>query len=157
MTSQQPRTARAAQATLAACALCLTLLTATHAQTDKPAPPKTDAQPAAIAGTWEGKFHSLPYITLNVKTDGDKLSGTVVFFRIVNKGDGEHVDGQVEVPMTEPKFDGTTLVFQIKPPAPDAKAFGMELKLTSADEGVVTKTHSADEDEGMTIKVVRKQ
>jgi hypothetical protein len=156
MTLQQPRTARAVQATLAACALCLILLTAAYAQTDKPAPPKSVA-PAAFAGTWEGKFHSLPYITLNIKADGDKLSGTVVFFRIVNKGDGEQMDGQVEVPMTEPKFDGTTLVFQIKPPGADAKAFGMELKLTSANEGVVTKTHSADEDEGMTIKVVRKQ
>ena len=163
----RPRAARAAAP--AACALLLTLLAAAaFAQT--PAPPAHTeapaATPAAVVGTWAGTYHSVPAITLNIKADGAKLSGTAVFYRIVNKGGEERVDGQVEVELLEPKLAGSSLTFKVKPPPPpdmkvEPKAFDMELQLTAADEGVViTRRGSSEEDEsgGLTrLKVTRKK
>ena|GEM_PF-5695336 len=166
-----PRGARAALGSLTLCALLLVLLAAASAQTPAPqaqtAPPAT---PSAVAGTWEGTFHDVPAITLKIKSEGDKLSGTVVFYRIIERGGGgPKVDGQVEVELIEPKLAGASLTFKVKPPPPpdmkvEPKAFDMELKLTGADEGVVITKRAAgaegeDEDGGaMTqLKVTRKK
>ncbi|HYY43287.1 MAG TPA: hypothetical protein VE775_11190 [Pyrinomonadaceae bacterium] len=165
MNIKQPRAAR-----LALFALLLLIANA-HAQTPAPQP-KTDApaaQPATIVGTWEGTYHGALAITLHVKRAGEKLTGTAIFYRIVDKGDGAKVAGQVEVELLEPKLAGSAMTFKVKPPAPpdaqvEPKAFDMELLLTGADEGVVITKRSggadgADDEGGgmMRVKVTRKK
>jgi hypothetical protein len=161
LSTQHPRAVRATGLSLL---VALLLSFSASAQT-----PAAKTEPAAVVGTWEGKYHSVPAITLNIKADGDKLSGTAIFYRIVDRGDGAKVDGQVEVDLIEPKLVGASLLFKVKPPAPpgtgaEAKALEMELKLTGADEGlVITKRAAAaegeDEEGGplMQLKVTRKK
>ncbi|HEX8181024.1 MAG TPA: hypothetical protein VF525_15865 [Pyrinomonadaceae bacterium] len=165
MNIKQPRAPRPALFAL------LLLIANAHAQTPAPQA-KTAApaaQPAAIVGTWEGTYHGAPAITLHVKHAGEKLTGTAIFYRIVDRGDGAKVDGQVEVELLEPKLTGSSMTFKVKPPAPpdaqvEPKAFDMELLLTGTDEGVVItkRDASADgaDDEGggmMRVKVTRKK
>ncbi|HEX8069589.1 MAG TPA: hypothetical protein VF546_06540 [Pyrinomonadaceae bacterium] len=138
----------------ASCALLLLVAVNAAAQTQAP-PAKPD--PAAVVGNWEGTYHDAPAITLRVKLDGERLSGTVVFYRIIEDSRGARADGQAEVPMLEPKFDGAVLSFKIKPPAEEAKPFDMELKLTGPDEGLAVTKRGEEDGSLTTLKVVRKK
>src|SRR5215510_11059452 len=54
----------------------------------------TQSSTSLIAGIWEGKTEGVPAITLTIKDDGNKLSGSVTFYRIENDGNGPTVTGK---------------------------------------------------------------
>lgn len=109
-----------------------------------------DGRESAIVGTWHGNWPQnpkLPALDLTVNSDEGKLSGTIIFYRAVDKEGVLQVAGQVEQPLIDPKFDGTTLSFRTKQSKrPDdirEKAFAMrlvndhELQLASDDSKLV--------------------
>jgi beta-lactamase regulating signal transducer with metallopeptidase domain len=84
-----------------------------------------------IVGAWHADWPQhpgLPALDLTVSSDAGKLSGTVIFYWSLYKEGGSPVAGQVEVPLIDPKFDGTTLSFKTKSKRDDQeKAFAMRL------------------------------
>ncbi len=88
---------------------------------------------SAIVGVWHANWpqHTeLPALDLTMNSDAGKLSGTIVFYWMLYKEGGQPVTGQVESPLIEPKFDGTTLSFRTKNKRADdnqEKAFSMKL------------------------------
>ncbi|MBA3438419.1 MAG: M56 family metallopeptidase [Pyrinomonadaceae bacterium] len=89
----------------------------------------------SIVGTWQGTWNgNFPAMTLRIKANGDKLSGTIVFYRSVKTDSGLKVDGQTdELPLIEPSFDGKTLLFKvIRSKSKEAVEF--EMKITGNDE-----------------------
>jgi hypothetical protein len=79
--------------------------------------PYAVAADSPVAGTWRGKMYDLPAVTLTVKNDGGKLSGTIVFYFLHRNT--EHDPWQVDtkhsipLPLIDPSFDGKTLRFQV--------------------------------------------
>jgi hypothetical protein len=75
------------------------------------------AADSPVAGTWRGKMYDLPAITLTVKDDGGKLSGTIVFYFLHRNT--EHDPWQVDMThatplaLIDPEFDGKTLRFRV--------------------------------------------
>ena len=69
-----------------------------------------------FAGTWQGKMGDLPAVTLTVKDDGGKLSGTVVFYLLMRatEKDSWHVDGKATETLIEPKVEGNVLSFEVR-------------------------------------------
>jgi hypothetical protein len=57
------------------------------------------APDSCIVGTWQGKMDEVPAVTLTVKDEGGKLSGTVTFYRIVDDGSGPKAEGKESVPL----------------------------------------------------------
>jgi beta-lactamase regulating signal transducer with metallopeptidase domain len=70
----------------------------------------------SIDGTWQAKWHGdNPAMTLKLAHSGESVSGTVVFYRLTKSGDGFRVDGKTgEIPLIDPKLEGTTLHFKTK-------------------------------------------
>ena len=72
-----------------------------------------------------------------VKSEGSKLSGTVIFYVIVDQGNGPRVQGKVESALIDPRFDGTMLMFSVKAKGPEADKevkTEMQMKLTNDNE-----------------------
>lgn len=71
-----------------------------------------------IAGTWRGDMNGLPAVLLNVKHDGARLSGTILFYFLHRKT--EHDAWQVDtthsipLPLLAPQFDGKVLTFKVR-------------------------------------------
>lgn len=85
----------------------LLLLTAVFA-------PATPADKSIVVGTWKGKMYGVPAVTLIMKEEGGKLSGSILFFLI------RHNDGQPPrpspgtfEPLIDPQFDGKVLFFKV--------------------------------------------
>ena len=91
----------------------------------------TDESP--IAGTWQGKTGDVPVVTLTIKDDHGKLSGTAVFYKIVDNGDGPQVQGKSSVEMVDPKLDGKIFSFQTK--GSRGELFSYQMELTGKNEG----------------------
>jgi beta-lactamase regulating signal transducer with metallopeptidase domain len=88
-----------------------------------------------ITGAWEGKWdrvHDLTAVEIVVKADGNELSGTLIFYAIVNDGTAPRVVDKIALPLINPRFDGKTLFLKSK--KPDGGTFEAELKLTGDDE-----------------------
>ena len=67
-----------------------------------------------IAGTWQGKTGDAPAVTLTVKDEGGKLSGTAVFYKILDDGSGPKVAGKDTSALINAKFEGKTFSFEVK-------------------------------------------
>ena len=91
------------------------------------------ADESPIGGTWQGKDGDVPVVTLNIKDDHGKLSGTAVFYRIVNNGGGPRAEAKSSVEMVAPKLDGKIFSFQTKDSQGDLLSYQMEL--TGKNEG----------------------
>jgi hypothetical protein len=101
-----------------------------------------------VVGRWQGKFPAEQVngaldadnpvaVEVVVKSEGSKLSGTVVFYVIVDQGNGPRVQGKVESALIDPRFDGTTLMFSVKAKGPEADKevkTEMRMKLTNDNE-----------------------
>src|SRR5437660_4434885 len=72
------------------------------------------ADDSPIAGTWQGKMEDVPVVTLTVKDDHSKLTGTMISYKIVNDGSGPQVAGKSSTDMIDPKLDGKIFSYQIK-------------------------------------------
>jgi hypothetical protein len=76
---------------------------------EKPAPA------SAITGVWRGDYDGLPGVVIVVTDEGDTLTGAVLFY-FHTREDVNHPwksSPGIPEPMLNPKFDGTTLTFQI--------------------------------------------
>ena len=91
------------------------------------------ANESPIAGTWQGKSGDVPVVTLSIKDDHGKLSGTAVFYRIVDHGGGPQVEAKSSVEMLDPKLEGKIFSFQTKGSQGELSFYQMEL--TGKNEG----------------------
>ena len=88
-------------------ACVLLLLTAVFA-------PAAPADKSILVGTWKGKMYGVPAVTLTMKEEGGKLSGSILFF-LIRHNDGQpprSSPGTVE-PLIDPQFDGKVLLFKV--------------------------------------------
>ena len=91
------------------------------------------AAESPIAGTWQGKTGDVPVVTLTIKDDQGKLSGTAVFYKIVDDGGGPQVAGKSSVEMVDPKLEGKIFSFQTK--GSRGELFSYRMELTGKNEG----------------------
>ena len=112
---------------------------------------------SALLGTWHGTMKELPAATLTVKDEDGKLSGTAVFYAIIERGNGPEPGGAShELPMSEMKYDGRTLSFSITSKHPETgkeETVRGEFRLGGEDEAVLqtpegSKTERAGADDG---------
>lgn len=91
------------------------------------------ADASLIVGTWQGKTGDVPVVTLTIKDDHGKLSGTAVFYKIVDNGSGPQVEGKNSVEMIDPKLEGKIFSFQTK--SSQGELFSYQMELTGKNEG----------------------
>jgi hypothetical protein len=114
------------------------------------------AADSSIAGTWQGKLHNLPAITLTLHETGGKVSGNIVFYFIRNNGAGFYEDSKSAGAPTElmnTSFDGKTLTFEVShrnahPPRTlnDTEPVRFQMEITGKDEGQLKRlNYGADE------------
>jgi hypothetical protein len=82
------------------------------------------APDSRIAGTWQGKMDEVPAVTLTVRDEGGKLSGT---------GSGPKAEGKESIPLVNPSLDEKIFSFQLKNPKEELTSF--KLELTAENEG----------------------
>ena len=90
---------------------------------------------SSIAGIWEGKTEGVPAITLIIKEEGNKLSGSVTFYRIEDDGNGPAVTGKDTREMIDPKFDGKIFSYQVK--GRNDELVSLQMEVTGKDEGLI--------------------
>jgi hypothetical protein len=85
---------------------------------------------ARFDGTWEGKLDGLPGVKLTVATRGGVVGGNATFYLIKRDpgGGNAHVDGQGSGPMQRARFEGNTLIFDVRRSDGSVASFRMELK-----------------------------
>ena len=75
------------------------------------APP---ADNSAIIGVWQGKWDSLPFVTLTISDESGKLTGAVLCYLIQHKPGTEPSAGPgIPEPLIDPSFAGKTLTYQV--------------------------------------------
>ena len=83
---------------------------------------------APVQGVWEGREGGAKAITLNVHDRGDRIEGTAVFYVLHDGGSGTHSgSASPEIPLSDPKWDGSTLRFAIHGPHGESGVFEMSL------------------------------
>src|SRR5262245_30339293 len=90
---------------------------------------------ASIAGIWEGKTDGVPAITLTIKEVGNKLTGSVTFYRIEDDGNGPAVTGKDTRELIDPKFEGKIFSYQIK--GRNDELVSLQMEVTAKDEGLM--------------------
>jgi hypothetical protein len=91
------------------------------------------AADSPIAGTWQGKMGDVTVVSLTVKDDHGKLSGIVVFYKIVDDGSGPQATGKSSSEMIDAKLEGKVFSFQTKGSQGELLSYQMEL--TGKNEG----------------------
>jgi len=107
--------------------------------------PGANAAQSPVAGTWRGKLHNLPAITLTVNNNDGKLSGTILFYFLHRnteqdpwQADAAH---SMTLPLIAPEFDGTILSFQVShkeahpPRTLNDPPSSFQMRLTGKSEG----------------------
>ena len=114
-----------------------------------------------IGGTWQGKMNNLPAVTLSVKDEGDKLSGTITFYRVMDDGSGPAVAGKDTLDLVNPKLEGKTFSFEVK--TPNGEMRKMVFQITGENEGSL-KVHAIrrddegnDDQSSQDLKMVREK
>src|SRR5260370_34745367 len=90
---------------------------------------------STIAGTWEGKTEGVPVITITIKEENAKLSGSVTFYRIEDDGNGPTVTGKETKELINPKLEGKIFSYQIK--GRNDELVSLQMELTGKDEGLI--------------------
>ena len=110
---------------------------------------------SAIIGVWQGKWDSLPCVTLTISDESGKLTGAVLFYLIRHDaGTAPSATPGIPEPLIDPRFDGKTLTYKVShrhahkgtehdPPV----SFRMEL--TGGDRATVFGP------EGLSVEMVR--
>jgi hypothetical protein len=106
---------------------------------------RTSAADSPVAGTWRGKLHDLPAVTLSVNNDGGQLNGTILFYFLHRNTEQDpwQVDAahSITLPLIDPKFDGKTLSFQVShklahpPRTLNDPPSSFQMRLTGKDTG----------------------
>ena len=114
-----------------------------------------------IDGTWQGKMNNLPVVTLSVKDDGGKLSGTITFYKVIDDGSGPTVAGKDTLDLVNPKLEGKTFTFEVKTPSGEMRK--MVFQITGENEGSL-KVHAVrrdgegnDDQSSQDLKMVREK
>jgi hypothetical protein len=110
-----------------------------------------------FAGRWMGEIDSLPGVTLTVKEDHSKLSGSIVFYLIRKDDKGARVDGEANCELLAVAADGKRMTFEVKHHVthespeygPNAK---FVFKLMGENEGVLRNTG-----DGLSVRMIREQ
>jgi hypothetical protein len=109
---------------------------------------------SVIVGTWQGKTGDVPVVTLTIKVDHGSLSGTAVFYKVVDNGGGPLVEGKNSIEMINPKLEGKIFSFQTKSSRGELLLYQMEL--TGENEGKFKgETTVAGGNEAPEIRMVR--
>jgi hypothetical protein len=67
-----------------------------------------------LTGTWKCRMYGVPAVTLVLKEDGGKVTGTVLFFLIRhNDGKPPRSSPGTDEPLIDPQFDRKVLRFQV--------------------------------------------
>ena len=112
------------------------------------------ADESLIGGTWQGKNGDVPVITLTIKDDHGKLSGTAVFYRIVDNGGGPQIEGKNSAEMVNPKLEGNIFSFQTK--GSQGELFSYQMELTGKNQGKFKgKAKVTGGDEAAEIPMIR--
>jgi biopolymer transport protein ExbD len=121
-----------------------------------------DGAESPLVGTWQGKIHDLPAVTLNLHDTGGKLSGDIVFYMIRNDGAGYYEDSKAAgspTELTNVKFDGTALTFEVShrnahPPRTlnDAEPVKFRLTLTGDGVGNLDRLNYGADDEPLILR-----
>jgi hypothetical protein len=101
-------------------------------------------QEQTVVGTWEGKWHDVPSVTVTIGRQGDQLTGTVIFQAVLKSRSGPKPTGApVSIPLKDARFDGKTLRFKVDDnrAARDWRESGMEMTLTSANRAELRLAH----------------
>lgn len=70
--------------------------------------------PSRIVGVWRAQADGLPFVTLTITNETGSLSGAMLFYlHMRNQGQPATSTPGIPEPLFNPKFDGTTLTFQI--------------------------------------------
>jgi hypothetical protein len=112
-------------------------------------------QNGAIVGTWQGKFEkeNLPAITLILREEGDKLTGSVISYKYRTDNEGHpELEKKYEEPLTDPKFDGKTLSFKMKFEVEEGKTIELaqEMRLLGGDKAELNEVGKPNESIRMT-------
>ena len=69
-----------------------------------------------FAGTWQGKMHDLPAVTVTFHDDGGKINGIITFYLLTraNENDPWHVEGEDTEPLLDAQSDGMTLRCEVR-------------------------------------------
>lgn len=67
-----------------------------------------------FVGRWQGQLEGLPGVTLTVKQDHGKLSGSIIFYLIRKDGKGARVDGEYNCELLEISAEDNRLTFEVK-------------------------------------------
>lgn len=113
------------------------------------------ARQSSVVGVWLGRMDELPAVDLTIREDGGSLAGTVVFYRVIDEGDGPKVTGKAELALIDPRFDGSTLVFSFK--RKDGVVLKAEMKLEGNDDAVLKPLDDPSVGEAISVKMVRKK
>jgi hypothetical protein len=113
------------------------------------------SQNGAIVGTWQGKFEkeNLPAITLIIREEGDKLTGSVISYKYRTDNEGHpELEKRYEEPLTDPKFDGKILSFKMKFEVEEGKTveLAQEMRLLGGDKAEVNEVGNANDSIKMT-------
>lgn len=94
-------------------------------------------QEQTVVGTWQGKWHDIPSVTVTIGREGDQLTGSVIFQEVLKTQNGPGLAGvSVTVPLKDASFDGKTLRFKLDDSraARDLRELGLEMTLISANQ-----------------------
>jgi hypothetical protein len=128
--------------TICACTLLTLFAAAGFAQTNSPGGSDQTPADSKVVGVWRATDQGLPFVTLNITNESGKLSGAILFY-LHKREAGQPVTSApgIPEPLIRPKFDGTTLTFQVShrrahPPGTLIDPpINFRLQLTGANEG----------------------
>ena len=84
-------------------------------QSPKAPPADSSSADAAIVGVWRGELNHLPAVALTITDEGGPLAGAILFYlqQRQDMTQPRTATAGLPEPMLAPKFDGTTLQFQV--------------------------------------------
>jgi hypothetical protein len=111
--------------------------------------------PQSVVGTWRGRMNDVPAVDLTITRDGNRLTGTAVFYVVVDDGNGPKVTGKAEHALIDPKFDGNALIFSFK--RKDGSVFKAQMRLLNNGDAELKALDDPSADENTTVKMIREK
>jgi len=106
-------------------------------------------------GRWQGKLEGLPGVTLDVKEDHGRLSGSIIFYLIRKDDRRARIDGQANCELLGVAAEGKRMSFEVKHHVRHGgPEYGPNVKfvfeLTGDREGMLRNAS-----DGLTVRMVR--
>jgi hypothetical protein len=114
----------------------------------------------AVQGLWHGQWHGVHAVTIRVERNGDALSGTARFSRVVVTRDGPKVVGESgTLSLINPKLKGDSLSFEVQSPEEMYPAITtiMEMRFTNEGEAELRRISGQQEDEVLPIAMSKER